>query len=478
MSTNDDHSTTIRETTPVRHERAKTPVLLVGSFVPQTSRVVSVGRGVTIGRGRTPDARAGSQDTDVILHSDGALSRPHLRIAADREGWTVEDLASTNGTFVDGRRVKKPTPLSDGSIVQFGNHAGVFRRLSSAELAAVEQEAAEPLGPVATLSPVLAVTAVGLRRLASTDASLLFVGETGVGKEITARAVHAASGRSGPFVAINCAALPETLIESELFGHEKGSFTGATERRAGCFELAQGGTLLLDEIGEMPMATQAKLLRILEDSKVRRLGGKAEFEVDVRLVAATNKVPDEAVRGGHLREDLFYRLNVFQVHLPPLRDRKDDIRSIAETLIRDLNHKHECRVTEIADSVLEALQRHEWPGNVRELRNVLERAVILAGEGTIESKHLPAFLQTITPGAPDVAAPVAAAPSRNGMDWVSFSIGTTVEEAEKGLIIRTLEHTRNNKTRAAEILGISLKTLHNKLKEYSGVAKEMEPPIT
>ena len=284
--------------------------------------------------------------------------------------------------------------------------------------------------------------------------------------------MHALSQRrQGPFVAINCAALPETLIESELFGHEKGSFTGASERRAGCFEVAQHGTLLLDEIGEMPMQTQAKLLRILEDSKVRRLGGRTEFEVDVRVVAATNKVPEEAVSGGHLREDLFYRLNVFHIHLPPLRERKEDIMPVAEALLGDLNRKHECRVTEVSAPVVEAFERHNWPGNVRELRNVLERAVILAGEGAIELKHLPAFLQTQSASAPTSAvtgstAEASAVPEDN--DAVRFQIGTTVEEAEKGLILRTLEHTRNNKTRAAEILGISLKTLHNKLKEYGG----------
>src|SRR4051794_23922052 len=209
---------------------------------------------------------------------------------------------------------------------------------------------------------------------------VLITGESGTGKEMVARPLPALSPRrQGPFVAINCAALPETLIESELFGHEKGSFTGAAERRAGCFEVAQNGTLLLDEIGEMPMPTQAKLLRILEDSKVRRLGGRTEFEVDVRVVAATNKQPDEAVSSGHLREDLFYRLNVFHIHLPPLRERKEDLQSIAETLIGDLNRKHECRVTQLSGEVLEALEHHDWPGNVRELRNVLERAVIIAG---------------------------------------------------------------------------------------------------
>jgi transcriptional regulator with PAS, ATPase and Fis domain len=292
-------------------------------------------------------------------------------------------------------------------------------------------------------------------------ACVLITGESGTGKELVARTLHALSPRrQGPFIAVNCAALPETLIESELFGHEKGSFTGASERRAGCFEVAQHGTLLLDEIGEMPVATQAKLLRILEDSKVRRLGGKTEFQVDVRVLAATNKVPEEAVRGGHLREDLYYRLNVFQVHMPPLRERRPDIPALAEALLAEMNRKHECRVVEISPTVLETLEAHNWPGNVRELRNVIERAVILAGEGVIERKHLPAFLQ----GA---ASPAAAAVVDEG-DAVRFAVGTTVEEAEKGLILRTLEHTNNNKTRAAEILDISLKTLHNKLKEYSG----------
>ncbi len=325
------------------------------------------------------------------------------------------------------------------------------------------------LGEMVGTSPRMQEIFSMLQQAGPTKACVLITGESGTGKELVARTIHALSQRAqGPFVAINCAALPETLIESELFGHEKGSFTGASERRAGCFELAQHGTLLLDEIGEMPMQTQAKLLRILEDSKVRRLGGKAEFEVDVRVLAATNKVPEEAVRGGHLREDLFYRLNVFHIHLPALRERKDDIQSISESLISDLNLKHECRVTGATREVMEALARHEWPGNVRELRNVLERAVILAGEGTIELRHLPAFLQ----GRVDAAVPAesgaapAIAPPIDEPGIIRFTVGTTVEEAEKALILRTLEHTHNNKTRAAVILGISLKTLHNKLKEY------------
>lgn len=319
------------------------------------------------------------------------------------------------------------------------------------------------LGELVGKSPRMQEIFALLQQAGPSKACVLITGESGTGKELVAHTLHALSPRrQGPFVAVNCAALPETLIESELFGHEKGSFTGASERRAGCFEVAQHGTLLLDEIGEMPALTQAKLLRILEDSKVRRLGGKAEFEVDVRVLAATNKAPEDAVRSGHLREDLFYRLNVFHIHLPPLRERKEDLQAITLSLISDQNRKHGCRVTDVDDEVQEAFQRHTWPGNVRELRNVIERAVILAVEGSIQLKHLSGVFHT------RIAAVAAAAAAAGDSDSIRFPIGTTVEDAEKGLILRTLEHTRNNKTRAAEILGISLKTLHNKLKEYGG----------
>ncbi len=312
------------------------------------------------------------------------------------------------------------------------------------------------LGDLVGVSPKMQEIFALLQQAGPSKACVLITGESGTGKEMIARAIHQLSPRrQGPFHAINCAALPESLIESELFGHEKGSFTGATERSAGCFELAQNGTLLLDEIGEMPPPTQAKLLRVLEDSKVRRLGGKTEFEVDVRVLAATNKVPGEAVKKGSLREDLYYRLNVFHIHLPPLRERKEDIPAIAESLIALLNAKHECRVTGISAEVQAIFQAYNWPGNVRELRNALERAIILTREGLVERKHLPAAFTS-----PEKEEPLVDA------DCIQFRVGATVEQAERGLILKTLEHTKNNKTKAAEILGISLKTLHNKLKEY------------
>jgi DNA-binding NtrC family response regulator len=300
-----------------------------------------------------------------------------------------------------------------------------------------------------------------IEMVAPSTASVLITGESGTGKELVARNIHELSPRRNkPFVPINCAAIPETLIESEIFGHEKGAFTGALERRTGCFELAEGGTLLLDEIGEMPVATQAKLLRVLEDRKLRRLGSKVETTVDVRVLAATNKVPEEAVARGELRNDLYYRLNVFNIHMPPLREHKDDIPGLVESLLKDMSAKHGRNVKAVSDAVLTIFHNHAWRGNVRELRNTLERGVIVCEAAIIETRHLPpGFGQTPVRTSED-------------SDAVHLGVGTTVEEAERMLILKTIEATSNNKTRAAEILGISLKTLHNKLKEYGNAAAE------
>jgi DNA-binding NtrC family response regulator len=290
-----------------------------------------------------------------------------------------------------------------------------------------------------------------IEQVAPSVASVLIIGESGTGKELAARTIHQLSPRAAkPFVAVNCAAIPETLMESEIFGHEKGAFTGAVDRRAGCFELADGGTLLLDEIGEMPIGTQAKLLRVLEDARVRRLGSKSEISVDVRVLAATNKVPEEAVAGGQLRSDLYYRLNVVQIRMPPLRDHLEDLEAMVAALLEDLNRKHNRAIKGVDDEVLNAFREYSWPGNVRELRNTLERALIISSGTVIGLKDLP-------PGFGYQAETTESPRLHPGM---------TVEQAERRLIFETLSFTDNNKTRAAELLGISLKTLHNKLKEY------------
>lgn len=313
-----------------------------------------------------------------------------------------------------------------------------------------------------------------IERIAASNVSVLITGESGTGKELAARALHDLSGRKGkPFVAVNCAAIPETLIESEIFGHEKGAFTGALERRAGCFELAEEGTLLLDEIGEMPIATQAKLLRVLEDRRLRRLGSKVETPVDVRVIAATNKDPEDAVRAGELRGDLYYRLNVFNLQMPPLREHGEDVVDIANTMITDMNTRHNCSVTGMSPALAEALTRYSWPGNVRELRNTMERAVILAHTGELNPSHLPDHFgeDGFAPSHISSSTP-AAIGSGDDTNVLRVEVGTTVDAAEKQLILRTLASTHNNKTRAAEILGISTKTLQNKLKEYSAQAEE------
>jgi DNA-binding NtrC family response regulator len=305
-----------------------------------------------------------------------------------------------------------------------------------------------------------------IRQVAPSRAAVLITGESGTGKELAARAIHALSPRSaGPFVAINCAALPDTLIEAELFGHEKGAFTGALERRAGCFELAQDGTVLLDEIGDMPIGTQAKLLRVLEDQRVRRLGGKNEIQLDVRVIASTNTPLETSIREGKFREDLFYRLNVFPLHLPPLRERPSDIPPLLSTLLATINRRHGTRVADVAPAVLDALCAYSWPGNVREMRNVIERAAIIAHEGSIRMEHLPSgFAGNVSAEASAPARVESTTPSTAG--GLHLPVGSTIEQAERALIQITLEHTRNNKTRAAEILGISQKTLFNKLREY------------
>jgi len=292
-----------------------------------------------------------------------------------------------------------------------------------------------------------------IEQVAGSAVSVLITGESGTGKEVVAQTIHQLSPRSAhPFVAINCSAIPESLMESELFGHERGAFTGAIARREGCFELASGGTLLLDEIAEMPPMLQAKLLRVLEERRVRRLGGSKEITVDVRVLAATNKDPLEAVRKGELREDLLYRLNVIHVAMPPLRDRREDIPLLAQYLIDELRERHQRSARLISPEVLEIFAHYPWAGNVRELRNVIEHAVIVCDGQRIEKQHLSTQLFD--------------GRSMKVEDTITLPVGVSLDEAERQLILKTLIKTNNNKTRASELLDISLKTLHNKLKLY------------
>jgi transcriptional regulator with PAS, ATPase and Fis domain len=293
-----------------------------------------------------------------------------------------------------------------------------------------------------------------VEQVAPSSASVLITGESGTGKELVARTIHQLSPRRDkPFIGINCSAIPETLMESELFGHEKGAFTGAASRRPGCFELADGGTLLLDEIAEMPAVLQAKLLRVIEEGAVRRLGSRKEIAVDVRLLAATNKNPESAVGKGSLREDLLYRLNVFRIQLPSLKERKEDLPLLAQYMVTKLAEKHSRPARFLSPAAITALQFHAWPGNVRELRNVIERAVIICSGEQIERHHFAPY-------------PIDQRERLRNEDTITLPVGTPLEEVERQMIMRTLKKTKNNKTRAAELLGISLKTLHNKLNLY------------
>jgi transcriptional regulator with PAS, ATPase and Fis domain len=288
---------------------------------------------------------------------------------------------------------------------------------------------------------------------ASSPAPVLILGETGTGKELVARTIHQMSQRGkGPFVAVNCSAIPETLLESELFGHEKGAFTGAMARRPGYFELADGGTIFLDEIAEMSSNLQAKYLRVLQDSQVRRIGGHDELQVDVRVIAATNRDVVRAVQDGVFRDDLYYRLNVLTIALPPLRRRPDDIPVLAEAFVAEFNDKYARQVRAMDDAALKLLSEHSWPGNVRELRNMIERAVVCCEDGVIRTECLS-------------LAPLGAPPAERA-NVVVLPVGTTLDDGERELILRTLQSVNNNKTRAAEILGTTPKTLHNKARRW------------
>jgi DNA-binding NtrC family response regulator len=293
-----------------------------------------------------------------------------------------------------------------------------------------------------------------LEKVAPTDATVLIVGETGSGKELVANTIHQTSGRNGrPFIAINCGAIPANLIEAELFGHERGSFTGAVRMNKGCFERAAGGTIFLDEITEMAPEMQVKLLRVLETGTLRRVGGSQEIGTDVRVIAATNRQPDAAVAQGLLREDLLYRLSVFPVMVPPLRDREEDVVLLAQHFLGEFNAEAGSKKV-LSAATLDYLRTHSWPGNVRELKNTIHRAFIMSTR-VIDLSAVP------PPAAIGESAP-------RSDECLTFPVGIALADAEKQLILATLNHYSGNKKKTAETLGISLKTLYNRLTEYRG----------
>ena len=311
-----------------------------------------------------------------------------------------------------------------------------------------------PAGSLLGASPAMQEVFRLIERVGPTEASVLLTGESGSGKELVAQSIHKCSARSGgPFITINCGAIPGGLIEAELFGYEKGSFTGAVRSHAGVFERARGGTLLLDEVTEMPLDMQTRLLRVLETRKFYRAGASTEFTSDVRVIAATNRCPLQAVKSGQLREDLLYRLAVFPVALPPLRSRGDDVDLLADHFLSELNIQANTQ-KRLSAFARVTLKQHSWPGNVRELKNCIERAFIL-GDSVIE-------LAPLIQGS-------AACPADQDDDAVRLNIrvGSRIHDMERSLIEATLNYFKGNKRRAADALGCSLKTLYNKLNGYS-----------
>jgi len=315
--------------------------------------------------------------------------------------------------------------------------------------------------PIIGKDPKLLALLQRARTVASSKATVLILGESGTGKEVFARYIHHASNRrQGPFVALNCAALPETLLESELFGHEKGAFTGAVAAKKGKFELADSGTLLLDEIGEIPLHLQAKLLRVLQEEEVDRLGGRHPVKVDVHVIATTNRDLEEAVRQGEFRQDLFYRLNVIPLKLPPLRERKDDIPLLADHFVKKFSSRYNRPTKKLSAASLKRFLEYDWPGNVREMENMVERAVLLSGTSELEPWD---FWDEPPPAR---GAGVPSPPLAGDEEPAAASSSMNLKEVERQLILKALEQTGNNRTHAARILGISVRTLRNKLNEY------------
>lgn len=312
--------------------------------------------------------------------------------------------------------------------------------------------AARTAGGLVGTSPAMQLVMEQISKVAPTEATVLLIGESGTGKELAAQTIHRLSARArNSFIAVNCGAISPNLIESEMFGHERGSFTGAERQHKGYFERADGGTLFLDEITEMPLELQVKLLRVLENGGFMRVGTNRELRSDVRVLAATNRNPEEAVAEGKLRADLYHRLNVFPIELPPLRARGDDVQLIAQMMLDRLNSEHGTQ-RRFDPEVLESMRLHGWPGNVRELRNFVQRAFIMAADDVIRETQVPVSLEP-TPAAPGTV--------------VSVPVGMSLAEADRELIFATLEQCAGVKKHAAEILGISLKTLYNRLEEYA-----------
>ncbi len=384
------------------------------------------------------------ESNDLVLH-DPTVSRVHAVVEELPEGYVLRDLGSTNGTFINGVQIREGY-LSAGAVIRIGTTDILFSPVE--ERVEIFKSSSDIFGELRGASTAMREVFGILERVAPTDASVLIQGETGTGKELAARAIHGSSRRAGgPFIVFDCGAATPNLIESELFGHEKGAFTDAVRARPGAFELADRGTIFLDEIGELSPDLQPKLLRALDRHEIKRVGADKVSRTDVRVIAATNKELEKEMKAGRFREDLYYRLSVVSVFMPSLRHRKEDIETLAEHLLSGISGEIGRKITGLSPEAADALRAYQWPGNVRELKNVLGRAAALCGGGRIEAKDL--FLMQ---------------GKRSGT--IEGLSGKSLAEIEKAAIHATLRSVDGNKTEAAKALGIAYSTLYEKMKKY------------
>ena len=392
-----------------------------------------------------PYVSIGTLPENDLVFTDPTVSRKHAVIEEKPNGYILRDLDSTNGTFLDGVRVREAY-LTPDSIIRLGQTELSFSPLEERieNVKSNLDRFGELIGPSSPMREVYGI----LDRIAPTDVTVLLEGETGTGKELAAKAVHSHSRRAtGPFVVVDCGAIAPNLIESELFGHEKGAFTDAVKNRQGAFELADGGTIFLDEIGELSRDLQPKLLRALDQRETKRVGADKPITVNVRVVSATNKDLEKEVKNGKFREDLYYRLSVVRIHMPPLRHRKEDIETIAANVLAGISSEIGKKITGLSPEASAALMTYSWPGNVRELKNVLGRASALCDGKRIEARDL-----VLTQGKKEAT-----------LEELS---GKTLEDIEKAAINATLTSVAGNKTEAAKVLGIAYSTLYEKMKKY------------
>jgi DNA-binding NtrC family response regulator len=364
-------------------------------------------------------------------------------------------------------------PFDNDELLLIINRAIELRRLSS-EVEELRAELSSRYGfnEIVGISPKLQAVFRNMAKVAPIDATVLIEGESGTGKELVARAIHRRSQRaSKPFVAINCGAIPQALFETEFFGHERGAFTDAREARTGRFEQAQSGTLFLDEVGELPLDTQVKLLRALQEKEITRVGGRASLKLDVRVIAATNVDLERAVAGGRFREDLYWRLNVFKLTLPPLRERREDISLIIDHLVERFNRELGLNVRSLSSDARRLLEMFDWPGNVRELENAVCSAMIMSEGGTVTANDLPPRIR----GEVETTAPAGARDITKGT--LADAVREAAEKLEKMMIVSRLAEFKGNRTATADSLGISRKTLFNKMRQYGLSEGELEDGV-